>query len=293
MDSYYECKRCLYKCKQKNDMKRHLNKKKKCENINDCNLNDNDIEKISLVKIYLSNGSKSKYNCIYCNKNFVNNSTLKNHINKNCKFKELNIDKNDFIKVEKKECLEKNDEKKNNDEKNNVNIINNITNITNITNINNIDININIIKSFDEDWDVTKINDELKLILLLNNSKFTSTLENILENEVNLNVIMDKHSENGIIYENNVLKEMNVKDILKRSMEKLYKQLCNFHDDIINPNIFNVNESILDVELDNAKKKLMEYNKDDKTRNEVDKYITEIYSKKKDNTKEIKNIKDS
>lgn len=82
------------------------------------------------------------------------------------------------------------------DDKNNIlnyNITNNIT-TNNYTN-NIISVNINLINSFEENWNTTHIDDKTKCFLLLNNSKFTATLENILENEVNLNVLLDNTSE--------------------------------------------------------------------------------------------------
>jgi len=286
--SYYECKRCFYKCNQKNDMKRHINKKNICErNSESYKYNESELKDLSLTRIYPE--LESNYKCNFCNKIFSSNYTLNNHMKNICK-------NNSTLHGVLHDTLN-NTLIDNLNDKNIINNINNVETLNNITNIinNNFDININIVKSFDEDWDTTKIDDKLKLILLLNNTKFTSTLENILQNEVNLNVIIDQTSDNGMIYENNTLKNMNIKDIVQKSMDKLYKQLCNFHNDIINPNIFNINEELLDNELKNAKIKLNMYNKEDEINIEVNKCIVDIYRKKRDITlKEIKNnIKDS
>jgi hypothetical protein len=256
-------------------MKRHINKKNICERQTESyKYNELELKDLSLNRIYPE--LESNHKCNFCNKIFSSNYTLNNHMKNICKNNSTLHD--------------------NLNDKNIINHINNVETLNNITNIiNNFDININIVKSFDEDWDTTKIDDKLKLILLLNNTKFTSTLENILQNEVNLNVIIDQTSENGMIYENNTLKNMNIKDIVQKSMDKLYKQLCNFHNDIINPNIFNINEELLENELKNAKIKLNMYNKEDEINIEVNKCIVDIYRKKRDITlKEIKNnIKDS
>ena len=166
---------------------------------------------------------------------------------------------------------------------NNSNSYNNQTNSNNTT-INNINLNINITRSFDDDWDTSNIDNKLKLILLLNNSKFTKTLENILENEVNLNILIDKTSDIGLVYENNEFKKMKIKDIVKKSMDKLYKHLCEFHDDIADPNIFDINENILKNELNITHKKYDEFNKNDTIKHNVNKYLTDIYDKNKEKT---------
>lgn len=128
-------------------------------------------------------------------------------------------------------------------------------------------------KSFDEDWDTgdpwraytgvlslrktpSEIDINKKLILLLNNSKFTKTLEHILENEVNLNVIIDKTSHNGLVYRNKELVNMNIKDIVQKSMEKLHKHLCDFHKDVIDPNKNDITKNTINMlnnELQNSK----------------------------------------
>lgn len=99
---------------------------------------------------------------------------------------------------------------------------------------------------------------------MLTNSKFTKTLENILENEVNLNVLIDNTNNTGLVYKNNKLVNMNIKDIVKKSMEKLDKHLRDFYKDIIDPNILEINSKILNEELTNVKNKYNIYKKDEK-----------------------------
>ena len=71
MNSYYECKRCFYKCYQRNDMIKHLNRKKICIRVIDSyNYQDNDLYDISLIRV-----NKNK------NINMINN--LEDYGNKN------------------------------------------------------------------------------------------------------------------------------------------------------------------------------------------------------------------
>ena len=66
-----------------------------------------------------------------------------------------------------------------------------------------ININLKIIRPFDDDWDVSNIDNTLKNILVLSSLKYTKTLEQILNNDTNLNVFIDdKNAETGIVYKN-------------------------------------------------------------------------------------------
>ena len=67
-------------------------------------------------------------------------------------------------------------------------------------------------------------------------------------------------------------------------MDKLYKHLCEFHDDIADPNIFDINENILKNELNITHKKYDEFNKNDTIKHSVNKYLTNIYDKNKEKT---------
>ena len=282
-NSYFECKRCFYNCDKKSNMVKHLNKKKLCiRAFESYGYKDEDLYDLSLQRI---KHNIKKFTCTSCNKNFYNNNNLKRHIEKSCKKKldeslntttvlleELNIP------IEASEIIDSNTESIHIGNNNNINS-NNVNNINN-----NINININITKSFDEEWDLSQIDIHKKIILLLNNSKFTSTLENILENEVNLNVLIDNTSDNGIVFTNNKLINMNIKDIIKKTMDKLHKHLNNFHNDIINPNILNLKPDIFNNELKIMNNKYNDFNKSKDTQNIVKEYITDIYNKKKQNT---------
>ena len=297
MTSYYECKRCFYKCNQKNDMVKHLNVKKICsKSIESFKYGDKDEElyNLSLIK-HCINKYKNNLQCKYCNKDYSTKSNLLQHMNKYCKKIKENI--SEFIESNQEDIIEPNknvileDEDKCTNENRNIYIDkqingnNNVDNsINNINNITNISFNINVVKSFDEEWSIEHLDNKDKLVLLLNNSKFTSTLENILENEVNLNVLIENNDKDGLVYKNNKLDKMNIKDIVKNTMEKLYNQLNNFKQDIVSPNNLNINETIINNELNIAKNKYDDYRRNQSVQDNVNKYITDIYQKRVDNT---------
>ena len=259
--SYYECKRCFHKFIQKTDMKRHLDNKKLCtRTIESFTYKDEELYNLSLKIITLK--KNKTIICEKCGKIFYNKNNLNRHLSASCKNKE-DDGKNIIIS-------------NNVSDSTHVNIINNITNINNI--------NINIVKSFDEEWDTTLIDNKLKLILLLNDVKFTSTLENILENEVNLNVLIDNTSDTGIIVSDNKFKNMNVKEIVNKTMKKLIDHIYSFHKELSNPNIFNINKILLDGELHKAQDKYNEYIKDVNIQKNVNAFITNMYNKKKEET---------
>jgi hypothetical protein len=273
-----------------------MSKKKLCIRTIDSYLIDEDkIKELSLTKHKNKDTSKI---CNYCNTSFTHTCSLNRHVKLYCKVKKEEIEED--IEEEIEEDFQ--NEKPSNPDNivayasqvnpneiisiNNSEINNSNINSNNTINNNNINININLLKSFDEDWDVSKIDINKKLILLLNNSKFTQTLENILENEVNLNVIIDSTSDNGLVYKDNKLINMNIKDIVKKSMEKLHKHLCDFHQDIVKPNDLSIDVNVLDYGLETANKKYNIFKNDNNTQNEVNNYIRSVYNKK--NARSIK-----
>jgi len=275
--SYYECKRCFHKFIQKTDIKRHLDNKKLCTRIIESFMyKDEDLYDLSL-QIISNRKSKSKSKniiCKKCNKLFYNKNNLNRHLQTSCKIVSDENNINYEIDDSNKIIINNNV-----NSSSNVNIINTVNNITNI--------NINVVKSFDEEWDTTLIDNKLKLILLLNDVKFTSTLENILENEVNLNVLIDNTTDTGIVVSENKFKNMNIKEIVNKTMKKLIDHIYSFHKELTNPNIFNINKILLDCELDKAQNKYNEYIKDVTVQKNVNAFITNMYNKKKDET--IKN----
>ena len=143
-----------------------------------------------------------------------------------------------------------------------------------------------VINNFNDIWNTDHINDNDKLLLLFNKSQFSKTLQNILENEVNLNVIIDKTNETGIVYNNNTLQKMSVKEIIKKTMDKLFEQLKIFKNDLINSQL-NIEEKNLENAVNITSKKLFDYHKNDYIKEIVNKLISQIYSVKNNNTAEL------
>ena len=286
-NSYYECKRCFHRTYQKIHMVKHLDKKNLCSRtFESFKYKDEDLYDLSLIRIKLK-----KFVCLKCDKNFCNNNTLKRHIEKSCKKIDSQEDgsnvstENSDIPIEASEVVDSKPDTiqiGNNNDISNSNNINSNINSNNINVINNI--NISITKSFDEQWDTSGIDINKKFSLLFANSKFTKTLENILENQVNLNVLIDNTSDDGIVFNDNKFVKMNVKEIVKQTMDKLHKHLIEFHSDIFDSNDFDKKCVDFKLNLQNINSKYTNFTKSKDTQNIVKEYITDIYNKKKNNT---------
>lgn len=293
--SYYECKRCFFKCYQKNTMKKHLERVKICERTLDSfQYEDEDLYELSLTRIYTE---QKKTFCDICNKNFINVFSLKRH-NHSC-HKSVNNDKSKVSNSEINNNYVEDDEVnsnidieysniKNNDSNknplcyiNNNNINNSV--INNNVNIVNNNLSINII-NFDDDWNTSHIDDKQKILLLLKKYKFTTTLENILENEVNLNVLIDNTTENGLVCNNNKFEKMDVKDIVKKTMKKLVYSLNNFKNEIYERNNHELDLDVINTEIKKANLKYKEYKSNKIDQTDVNNLIKNIYNKKKDDT---------
>ena len=305
-------------------MIKHLNKKKKCikrpivyiiddtklyddslikienndekvddEKVNDVNNNINDINEGKINNIInegkinneedkdeitesTSEDNCDKYICKKCNKIFSRKYTLTRHNLKYCKI--INDNEN---------------------ENNNTNILNNNSyntnnNTNNIETQNIINFNFNLMKSFNEQWDVSSMDNFLKLALMLSSNKYTNTLKSILENDNNLNVIFDKNNEYGLIYnkEDKKFTNMKINEIIELSMEKLNKHLEEFHNEISeslkNVNL-NIDPEIIDIVKDKINKKYTTYKKNNEVKNGVNNIISDIFNEKYDYTKEICN----
>ena len=318
--SYYICSRCTHKTKQKNDMKKHLNRIKKCIKNNDALfISDEDLEKTSLIKInkkilksapdctqikkfdiisapdctqtkkldiisapnctqiivdkFIDNidNQSCGIECTLCNKIFTRNSSLKRHQKKNC-VKTINSNN----------LNDKNNININNN--NNTNNTNNNT-INNILNINfNIDNKTNKIIPFDEDWDISNIDNETKQLLLMSSIKFTKTMEKILENDANLNILIEKEKNLGSVYKNDTenFKEMNINDIIDKSMTKLYKHLKQFYDEIKEDNEYKICSDYLDNEKTIIDNKYDEYQNNENTQKIVQNHLIDLYDKNKE-----------
>ena len=265
--SYFECKRCFYKCDKKSNMIKHWDKKILCDRkLESFNFKDEELKELSLVRSYIEKKSEEKNKCEGCNKNFTTERSLKRHCDKICNKAPATASTPNTSIVSIKDST--------------------LINSTIIQNCDNINININ----FDDNWNTDHIDDNLKLMLLLNKSKFTTTLQNILENEVNLNVIIDNTTDSGIVYNNNSLQKMNIKDIVEKSMNKLFKHLCIFKDDLSKPAVNlenNIVNNVLNEQINIARNKLDDFNKDRNIQDTVNKYVSDIYNTKTSQTVKV------
>ena len=347
---YYVCKRCNYVSKQKIDMKRHLDKKKKCklnpENI--CILSNDEMYNLSLDKQEALPPKKSNKNITettslssindnFINDNFINdiiNNNIQktnnnyysnkictntayldneNHIQKLNRKEEIitsNTEQNIIVENNIQKLLDNDDDSKhlcincyryfstksnlikhqnrkickmmkkditinNNQETKNQHINNQQT-------INIININMNGIKGFDEDWDVSKIDIKKKIDILLSKYKFSKTLDNILSNDANLNVIIN--NDIGVVYksEKNKYEPMAKKEIMEKSMDKIYKHLKDFYEDIKESDIKEYSENALDVlsnEYNDIELKYTRYNKLEESKSKGDEALMYYYNK--------------
>lgn len=262
---YYECKRCLHTTKQKIEMIRHLNRKNKCiiNNVEALKYSDSEVLELSIKKVFDKNNNNlyeknlnDKLICNLCSATFHNKSNLNRHLNNN-------------------KCIEKC-----------TNITNNTNNTLNQQN-NIININFNLVKSFDEDWDVSKIDKTLRDMLVLSNIQYTKTLEHILDNESNLNVVLDDDSKSGIVYKNELEKfqPMTVTDIIDKSMDKLYKHLKVFYNDFSDKkDEYLLDEHFLNKVKDLTDKKYSDYKTNKDVNIRVKELITNIYNSKRNET---------
>ena len=123
----------------------------------------------------------------------------------------------------------------------------------------------------------------------MSNSKFSKTLENILKNDVNLNVILNSDNDIGIVYKNqkNKYEPMSNKEIIELSMEKIYKHLKDFYQEIINNNNNDLSEASLKNELIELEKKYSTFFRLEEAQNIVKNSFTNIYNNRK-NEAELK-----
>lgn len=108
---------------------------------------------------------------------------------------------------------------------------------------------------------------------------YTSLLEEIMKNEINLNVIIDKNSNSGLVYKNNIEEyiEMKLKDIVNLTMEKLKNQLLEINNDIKDK----VMKEVSDYYRKIITKKYIDYTKDKDIQEEVFDCVSNIFEKKK------------
>jgi hypothetical protein len=273
---YYKCVRCNHITKQKIEIQRHINRKFKCKNTNKYEGNDKDFITTSLIKIFTEENVEE----------LKKENDLKEQINNNETF----ICSTCNLVFEDKQLYNKH--VKNICQNHTTNITNNTLNQQN----NVININLKIIRPFDDDWDVSNIDNTLKNILVLSSLKYTKTLEQILNNDTNLNVFIDdKNAETGIVYKNDIekFKLMTISDIIDKSMNKLHKHLTDFHEEINDNNEYSINGDYLQEEKDIINKKFDEFKNNNMVQEKVQHFLTNIYnSKKEDSLKIFKELMD-
>ena len=267
--SYYECKRCFYKTKYKNDMRRHLNIKQKCKKKNITSVIYNEeldiksLEKIDLITDEPKNSDTEEKNfmCEYCSKKFSRKYNLKIHLDNICK---------------KKENLTNNNSSNN--------IINNFNTVTSTTN-NNIMFNI-LVNPYEHKFDTSHIDNLTKMDMIIN-IIFTKALEHILENKNNLNILVDDDHETAIVYKNDTDKFVRVKkdEFTKNVMKNMKDVLSDMNDEIEkNPYLTKRIDEIIELKYKN-------YIEEKKTNDMVNDMICKIYDQKKIEIQEIfKNV---
>ena len=216
--------------------------------------------------------------CKYCSQEFNLISELKKHIISNCFYEELSKKNTDDNKVSKIEIVK--DSYNNNItgdliNNNNCNITNNTNNNTN--NITN-NLYFNLPVPFEEEWDISEIDKTEKEGIMISQFVFSRFLSEILKNEKNSNVIIDKDNESGKVYMNhqNQYIEMSEKDILMKTMEKLYDQLY----DLIENNKDSL-KSVKEISKDYIHQKFSKYCKSTEKRNDINEVIVDTYDNNK------------
>jgi len=274
--SYYECKRCNQRFNRKSDIKKHLERKKKCpRNIESYKYTEEEISNISLTLVDIKptiEFVEKKFKCEYCNKLFTRADNLERHKNKVCK--NSNDFKNNTINnVENKTMIIENQ---------------NNTNIENQNNI--IIINQPQLKPFDTEWTIEHIDNYLRQIILLSENKYTNLLDEILKNKQNLNVIIEKETDSALVYKNetDLYVTMKIKEIVDKSMQKLYEQLNGFYTNLIDSTLSKkINLNIIDKEKKILDNKFEDYCKDDSIKDIVSTIFTNMYEKNKFDAIEI------
>lgn len=291
MDNYFECIKCKYKTDLKVNMRKHLNKIKKCKKtFETIPYSDEEIFDLSLTRIGLRTIKDNEtFICEFCNTTYSNSYTLKRHISKFCKEKEETEKLKNIENMKNIENLEKTES--DNSEKIITNIENQINNTNiqnNINNVNNVNNNINIINlpiGFEKDWNTEHMNKYLKELIVVSDNKYTSLLYKILNNKKNLNVIFDKEMDQGLIFTENEYKNIEKQEIVNMSMEKLHKELNRMIDDVLNSDEIFCSKSI-ESHKDLINNKYSEYTKNEVIQKIVQKYIIGIYDNTKNNANE-------
>jgi hypothetical protein len=304
----YQCYRCFYFCKNKKDMKKHLERKKQCtrsiesyqfkeENLTDLSymkLKDSELININHEKIIDNIDHKWIYDDNQLN--FIINYYKKNNIKKCCFCYKVFFRKYELLRhIEKNQCsilIEKKNEhlKKNSiiesldqieTPQTQTNQINNFH--INVFNQSNIVNNNYLLNNFNDEWDISKIDLQKKLLLLLSDNKYTNTMEEILKNDKNMNVLLNDEDNNGIVFQENKFVNLDNDEIIIRTMYKLYNHLLKFYQEIKNENENkNLPHSDLKKHKQHIEDKYEHFSKNDFTKELVKNILCDIFYNKKD-----------
>ena len=237
----YTCYRCFLITNKKSNIITHFKRKKPCKRSTTCFYSDEEIEKKNNEQLDKVKGTETVINNIINNdNNIINNND--NHII------------NNFI-----------------------NNNNSVTNITNIT------LKLDNLTPFNEDWNLSKIINEDKILLMFSQVMYTNFLKKILENDSNKNIIIDENNS-CLVYtscnnnENKYIR-MEIENIIKQSMDKLYKQLNDIHSDV---HPFLDDNGVAIQCKKNIEDKYNRFNSENKLQKVVSDFITDIYKENKD-----------
>lgn len=233
----------------------------------------------------------SKYKCFRCYLHFSKKYNLQMHLKRKipCK-KDINNHYSDVeIDILNKDQFNKKNNNNNDIESRKSIEKQNITNITtnNTTTTNNFILNIENLSPFNKDWDIDHISHKEQKTVIFSNIMYTLFLKLILKNNNNSNVIIDKKNQKALIYQNNNYEELDLDKLVDNSMIKLNKQLKNIYDkvqkkfnDEYEPDMLKYMHKIeylfKDIEKD-IDDKFKNYNNTNKIKNDVIKYIIDIY----------------
>ncbi len=298
----YVCIRCnKYETKIFCDIKRHCLRHTPCKKRNDVMLISEDQQLIMTLMPYYNNSHSIEYNdldhlsnsniisknrvqlfneldniiknnikiCKYCNEEFESIYLLRKHTVIKCFYDNL---KNNYD-LEDKTIINSSF----NNTINNNNVTNNITNITNNSNYN---IFFDLPVPFEDDWDLSKITKSDKSDIMVSQYVFSKLLSEILNNDKNSNVIIDKDdkSTTGMVYLNHKRQYiiMSKKDIVSKSMDKLYDNAFNIVDS--NKDCTKI---IKEMSKDYIHNKYNQFVSDVEHKDEFNEYIIDIFDKNK------------
>jgi len=194
------------------------------------------------------------YQCTKCNKKYKKKGFLDKHYKLCCITENDNIKKNEELP----------EDYSNNEEF--IKITNEYKNkMVNLT-------------SYHQKWNTFHLSINDKIEILKNKYIFTFALERILDNDENLNVKIDDENNRCFVYLSKLLVIVKLDSFIDFTMVKLYKHICTFCEELIE----NVDNEILINALDRTIVKFNMYklNIDDKVKDDVKKYIIEIYNNK-------------